>query len=206
MKKELFNNAMNHIDSGLVEEFVKERDALQKKLNVRKSIMRVLPTAACFVFIFTVAVVVFLTNNSMGGANSFPDFPMSPPSESDQIKGEQTEPGASDDFIQELNSLLQQLNSGMISTSQAMEELEKMGIDVENWKEATAEILIKLTELQSIYVSCRDKAFSTETVIEITVLYEQAKKDIYAATSIDEMNGIIERFEQEAKALLPEDQ
>lgn len=51
MKKEDFSNALDHIDYELVDEFVKEKEALKMRKEKRKTIATFAPIAACLVIL-----------------------------------------------------------------------------------------------------------------------------------------------------------
>ena len=51
MKKEHFSNALDHIDYELVDEFVKEKEALQIRRARRKAMNTLIPIAACLVIL-----------------------------------------------------------------------------------------------------------------------------------------------------------
>lgn len=58
MRKEELNNALNHIDYDLVEEFVEEKEELNKSLAKRRTIMHLAPIAASFVVVFCIGVAI----------------------------------------------------------------------------------------------------------------------------------------------------
>ena len=58
MRKEDFNNALNHIDYDLVEEFVVEKERMQKRAKQKRRFIKLMPIAACFVLVATFAVTV----------------------------------------------------------------------------------------------------------------------------------------------------
>lgn len=72
MKKENFNIALNHIDYDLVEEYVAEKDKMQKRVVQRRTFMKLAPIAACFVLIitFSITVLPMILNNSFDNAIS----------------------------------------------------------------------------------------------------------------------------------------
>ncbi len=68
MRKEELNNALNHIDYDLVEEFVEEKEELNKSLAKRRTIMHLAPIAASFVLILCISAIIVPT--IFGGADT----------------------------------------------------------------------------------------------------------------------------------------
>lgn len=58
MSKEDFNNALNHIDYELIEEYVEEKERLQRRAAQKRSFIRLAPIAACFVLVITFAITL----------------------------------------------------------------------------------------------------------------------------------------------------
>lgn len=58
MSKEDFNNALNHIDYDLVEEYVVEKEKMKKRAVQRRAFIRLVPVAACFVIIITLSITI----------------------------------------------------------------------------------------------------------------------------------------------------
>lgn len=73
MRREDFNNALNHIDIDLVEEYVTEKERAQKKEIVRKKFVRLAPLAACFAIFLTVGTVFLLNLDPFGNSMMAPD-------------------------------------------------------------------------------------------------------------------------------------
>lgn len=61
MSKEDFNNALNHIDYDLIEEYVEEKERLQRRTAQKRAFMRFVPIAACFVIIITFSITLLPT-------------------------------------------------------------------------------------------------------------------------------------------------
>lgn len=72
MSKEDFNNALNHIDYDLVEEYVAEKERIEKKAAQRRIFIKLVPIAACFVIIFTFSITLLpmVLNNSFEFKNT----------------------------------------------------------------------------------------------------------------------------------------
>ena len=58
MRMEKFNKALDHIDYDLVDEFIREREAIERKREARKQIIRLAPIAACFVICISIGAAV----------------------------------------------------------------------------------------------------------------------------------------------------
>lgn len=69
MKTEEFNKALNHIDYDLVDEFVREREALEKRRVARRNIYRLVPVAACFVLFTLVGSIILASNMNSATKN-----------------------------------------------------------------------------------------------------------------------------------------
>lgn len=57
MKKEDFLKALDHIDYDLVEEYVLEKERAVKRRERQRSVMRMLPVAACFILLLSIGTV-----------------------------------------------------------------------------------------------------------------------------------------------------
>ena len=77
MKIEDLNNAMSHIDYDLVDEFVREKDAIAQRKRIRKNVYRLTPVAACLLIV-TLAGTVALTKNLSKSGSSVPEMNQSP--------------------------------------------------------------------------------------------------------------------------------
>ena len=51
-------NALDHIDYDLVDEFVREREALERKRKIRKQVIKFAPIAACFVVCISIGAAI----------------------------------------------------------------------------------------------------------------------------------------------------
>ena len=183
MKKEQFNDALNYIDNDLVEEYVKKKEALQTKTRKRKTTRSIISIAACFVICFLSISVIVATSNdkkSAAGLNSSND----------------------DDYIRKMNEIISKLESGLISTEQAIKELEYWGVDVQKWETALESFDIKLQALLEVYDEYREQITDENDLLTAKELYEQAQIDIIKATTIAEMNSIIHKFEQDLAVLI----
>ena len=58
MKSEKFNDALDFLDYELVDEFVKEKEALKQRKIKRKAIATFVPIAACFVILLSVGTAI----------------------------------------------------------------------------------------------------------------------------------------------------
>lgn len=65
MKKEKFSEALNHIDYSFVEEYVEEKERINREKQRRIFIKRVAPLAATFIVFFTVIGIILGGNTSM---------------------------------------------------------------------------------------------------------------------------------------------
>jgi hypothetical protein len=59
MRMEKFNNALDHIDYDLVDEFVREREAIERKRKIRKQVIKLAPIAACFVICISIGAAIW---------------------------------------------------------------------------------------------------------------------------------------------------
>ncbi|MBO5716044.1 MAG: hypothetical protein J6S23_06590 [Clostridia bacterium] len=74
MKTEKFNNALEYLDYDLVDEFVKEKEAVQKRKARRKTISILTPLAACLVLFISVSSALFGYNMAFDkGGNQSPE-------------------------------------------------------------------------------------------------------------------------------------
>lgn len=125
--------------------------------------------------------------------------------------------------IAELNKTIEELNKGLISSTEALEKLQAAGVEIKNWNEASAVLLDKLAELEKAgedfeesvkvfdekdekkenpLVTFEDLYDFSYTQGEETVwhtdkfeeLYQNAMMDLVRATSVAEMNTIIANF------------
>lgn len=55
MRMDKLNKALDHIDSDLIDEFVRESESLQRKKAVRRDLLRIIPVAACLVILVGVS-------------------------------------------------------------------------------------------------------------------------------------------------------
>ena len=69
MKIDKFNSAIDHIDYDLVDEFVRERDAIERKKEARRTLIRLAPIAACFVIFMSVGA--WMLGYSVAGGDEF---------------------------------------------------------------------------------------------------------------------------------------
>lgn len=69
MSVEKFNKALDHIDYDLVDEFVREREALEHRRVARRNIYKLVPVAACFV-LFTIVGSIILASNMNSSVKS----------------------------------------------------------------------------------------------------------------------------------------
>lgn len=78
MSKEDFNNALNHIDYDLVEEYVAEKERIEKKVAQKRTFIRFVPIAACFVIIFTFSITLLpmVFNNVFDNKNVVSSSPV----------------------------------------------------------------------------------------------------------------------------------
>ena len=72
MRMEKFNSALDHIDYDLVDEFIRERESIERKREVRKQIIKLAPIAACFVICISSGAAILGFNlgfnkNASGG-------------------------------------------------------------------------------------------------------------------------------------------
>ena len=58
MKMEQFNNALNHIDYDLIDEFVREKDGVQLRKQRKRAFARITSVAACFALLLTATAAV----------------------------------------------------------------------------------------------------------------------------------------------------
>ena len=183
MKKEQFNDALNYIDNDLVEEYVKEKEALQTKTRKRKTTRSILSIAACFVICFLSINIIVATSNDKKSAahlNSSND----------------------DDYIRKMNEIISKLDSGLISAEHAMKELEHWGVDLQKWETASGSVGIKLQALLEVYDEYREQITDENDLLTAKELYEQAQIDITKATTIAEINSIINKFEENLAVLI----
>ena len=125
--------------------------------------------------------------------------------------------------IAELNKTIEDLEKGLISSTEALEKLQAAGVEIKNWNEATAVLTEKIAELDkaqdefiesvNVYdekdekkenplVTYTDLYVFSYTQGEETVwhddqfveIYYNAYMDLYRATSVAEMNTIIANF------------
>ena len=125
--------------------------------------------------------------------------------------------------IAELNKTIEDLEKGLISSTEALEKLQAAGVEIKNWNEASAVLVDKLEELEAAYdefvesvnvydekdekkenplVTYEDLYEFTYTQGEETVWHDDqiweleynAMMDLYRATSVAEMNTIIANF------------
>ena len=68
MKSEKFNDALDFLDYELVDEFVKEKEALKQRKIKRKAIATFVPIAACFVILLSVGTA--LLGYNLGSNNN----------------------------------------------------------------------------------------------------------------------------------------
>lgn len=68
MRREDFNNALNYIDYDLVEEYVAEKEQIQKRKMLSRSFVRFVPVAACLVLVitFSLTLLPMIINNQFG--------------------------------------------------------------------------------------------------------------------------------------------
>ena len=186
MKKELFNDALNYIDNDLVEEYVKEKEALQAKKRKKKITRNIISLAACFVICFlsiSVIVATSIDRKVAAGLDS----------------------SNYDDYIQEIqkiHEIISKLESGLISTEQAIKELEDLGVDLGDWGIASDSVSIKLQSLLEVYDEYREQITDENDLLTAKELYEQAQIDITKATNVAEMNSILHKFEQDLAVLI----
>ena len=125
--------------------------------------------------------------------------------------------------IAKLNQTIEELEKGLISSTEALEKLQAAGVEIKNWNEASAVLLDKLAELEKAgedfeesvkvfdekdekkenpLVTFEDLYDFTYTQGEETVwhedkfyeLHENAMMDLLRATSVAEMNTIIANY------------
>ena len=65
MKKEKFSEALNHIDYSFIEEYVEEKERINRERQRRTFVKRVAPLAATFIVFFTVIGIILGGNTSM---------------------------------------------------------------------------------------------------------------------------------------------
>ena len=70
MRMEKFNNALDHIDYDLVDEFVREREAIERKRKIRKQVIKLAPIAACFVVCISIGAAILGFNLGFDKKNS----------------------------------------------------------------------------------------------------------------------------------------
>ena len=58
MRMEKFNNALDHIDYDLIDEFVREREVVERKREIRRQVIKLAPIAACFVVCIGIGAAV----------------------------------------------------------------------------------------------------------------------------------------------------
>ena len=183
MKKELFNDALNYIDNDLVEEYVKEKEALQAKKRKKKITRNIISLAACFVICFLSISVIVATSN-------------------DKKVAAELNSSNDDDYIRKMNEIISKLESGLISVEHAIKELEHWGVDVQKWEAASGSVGIKLQALLEVYDEYREQITDENDLLTAKELYEQAQIDIIKATTIAEMDSIIDKFEQDLALLI----
>ena len=80
MRMEKFNSALDHIDYDLVDEFIRERESIERKREVRKQIIKLAPIAACFVICISIGAAILGFNlgfnKNASGGNSNPNEQM----------------------------------------------------------------------------------------------------------------------------------
>ncbi len=59
MSREVFNNALNYIDYSLVEEYIVEKELLQKRAQRRRAVAQLAPLAACFIVFVCILTLLF---------------------------------------------------------------------------------------------------------------------------------------------------
>ena len=74
MKKQEWNEGLNHLDPALVEEYILQKESLKKSKAKRKNSLRITSLAACFALIVsTVIAIPMLTENAPSGQHSSDD-------------------------------------------------------------------------------------------------------------------------------------
>ena len=80
MRKEDFVNSLNYIDYELVEEYVAQREVLQRKANRRRNAIRFVPVAACLMLMVLTLPVIATLLSPAKNAGEKPGFEALPPS------------------------------------------------------------------------------------------------------------------------------
>lgn len=133
MRMEKFNNALDYVDSDLLDEFVREREAIEQRKLRKRRFARYSALAASFVVVFACTVALIMSNAS-----------------NDQIKNElhnsnnaaiENMQGIIDNLKSELDSIEGSLGNSSNGLADASEELLKAlweaSIKLENWNIAS---------------------------------------------------------------------
>lgn len=80
MKKEDFVNSLNYIDYELVEEYVAQREVLQRKHNRRKNAIRFVPVAACLMLMVLTLPIILTLLSPAKNSTEKPGLEALPPS------------------------------------------------------------------------------------------------------------------------------
>ena len=114
--------------------------------------------------------------------------------------------------LAQLNKTLAEVQSGLKSANQALEELKAAGVIIEDFNEATAKLLEKAEELSDKideYENAEDEngnpLFNAALYHDYTgkkgVILQQAQMDLFRATSVEAMDEIIAKVLEDLKAL-----
>ena len=122
MKKEEWNEGMNRLDSGLVEEYVVEKDRLSKKGKRKTMWLRVCAAAACLVTAAAVALIPMLRKGETNTGENVPIGEMSTPATEVNTQSGEQEPNEENAFLnaQTVERLLKD-HSSRAPTNQYME-------------------------------------------------------------------------------------
>lgn len=114
--------------------------------------------------------------------------------------------------LAQLNKTLAEVQSGLKSANQALEELKAAGVIIEDFNEATANVFTKVEELNEKvdeYENAKDEngnaLFNAALYHNYTskkdVIIQQAQMDLFRATSVKAMDEIIAKVLEDLKAL-----
>jgi uncharacterized protein YukE len=114
--------------------------------------------------------------------------------------------------LAQLNKTLAEVQSGLKSANQALEELKAAGVIIKDFDEATAKVFDKYEELETKvdeYENAKDEkgnalfnaALYHNYAAKKSVILQQAQMDLFRATSVKAMDEIIAKVLEDLKAL-----
>ena len=156
MKKELFNNALNHIDPSLVDEFVKEKEQLEKRRRHKRFITAISSAAACFVVVMILSIVVATMSDKKI------------PSSSDELDS------AVHDFLDAIQSSQDSIHNWDEAASVLYEKIKELGDIKANYPDNE--------QIITLYAEAINDILAAKTIGEIDEIIQRFDEDAKSLT------------------------